>query len=275
MDGKLLEMTRNTAKHHVRRCRPPDPSSASCRSRHGERGVNPRTYGPCKNKSLFPRSGNEVGGSGTTATAKHPCDLLQTAIDAALPELLIGRCATRLAEWTTIVEEATKVLRPVSKNQEGPEVVIESEAARQRSEAAAVSLSQRQRPRGARALATAEALPHISRATIRYEVGLSMKLSERKLKLIDTCRALRSAATDTTPPGSLSLGEMMQAVLEAAGKDIDDDIEYDEDKDERAETRPRTTKAHTRDRWEGERTREPPFVGHMFFGSRVRSPSHP
>ena len=63
-------------------------------------------------------------------------------------------------------------------------------------------------------------MPHISRATTRYEVGLSMKLSERKQKLIDACRALRSAATDTAPPENVSLAEFMKAVLEVAGKDI-------------------------------------------------------
>ena len=79
---------------------------------------------------------------------------------------------------------------------------------------------------------------HVSPATIRYEVGLSMKLSERKQKLIDTCRALRSAATDASPPENVSLAEMMQAVLAVAGNDPHDDVEYDEDKAEPAKTRP-------------------------------------
>ncbi len=63
-----------------------------------------------------------------------------------------------------------------------------------------------------------------------------MKLIARKHRLIDKRRALRSDATDASPPEKLSLAELMQTALEVGKEDIYDAVRHDGDSPELAET---------------------------------------
>ena len=106
MDARKLETTRDTALKYVQRCTPACPSSASCRFRRARRKL--REGGrPCTREVLrYKRFVLEVT-QGQTAF-----DLLQAAMDAALLDLLVDRCARRLAVSPAFVEEANKANRP-------------------------------------------------------------------------------------------------------------------------------------------------------------------
>jgi len=118
MDDRKLETTRDTALKYVQRCTPACPSSTSCRFRRARRKL--REGGrPCTREVLrYKRFVLEVT-QGQTAF-----DLLQAANDAALLDLLVDRCARRLAASSAFVEEANEALRPGSaaKTSHRPEV---------------------------------------------------------------------------------------------------------------------------------------------------------
>ncbi len=173
MDTRKLETIRITALHHVQRCTPTYPSSTSCQYRHAHRKL--REGGkPCTHaRAWYTRFVLEVEriyscsvyacAAGTAAAF----DLLQAAIDAALPELLIDRCTRRLAGSSAFVQEANKALRPGPLNG---------------------------RPR-----------PSVAKNRSGSDGQRSMRLTERKRILIDIRRSQHPDATYASPPVHLSL----------------------------------------------------------------------
>jgi len=115
MDTKKLELIRNTAQQYVQRCRPTCPSSTTCRYRHERKKT--RNHELCTRELLrYRRFVIEV-------TRGHTAfDLLQAAMDAALLDLLVDRCARRLAVSSAFVEEANKANRPGPDTKNRPEV---------------------------------------------------------------------------------------------------------------------------------------------------------
>ena len=97
----------------------------------------------------------------------------------------------------------------------------------------------------------------VARNRSRSDGHRSMRLTERKRILIDIRRAQHPGATLASPPDHLSL------ILEVDKENIYDVALHDGD----------SPKSNSLSPWEGERTREPPFVPSMLFGSRGRSPS--
>ena len=181
MDARKLETTRDTALDHVQRCTPTCPLSTTCRFRHGRRKLR---YGePCTQEVLqFKRFVLEVTHDSDGAAPTYAFDLMQAAMDAALLDLLVDSCKKRLADWRAFVEEANEAEQP------GPD------GRRSRSD--------------------------VAKTDFRPEVGVLMRLIRRKNKLIDRCRALRQAATDTSSPAEPSLCEFMQGVMEVGKEDI-------------------------------------------------------
>ena len=182
MDTKNLEKIRFTAIKHVQRCTPTCPLSTSCRFRHGRGKLR---YGePCTQEVLqFKRFVLEVTHDSDGAAPTCAFDLMQAAMDAALLDLLVDRCARRLADWRALIEEANEAEQP------GPE--------------------------GRRSRQS------VARTDFRPEVGVLMRLMRRKNKLIDRCRALCQAATDASSPDG-SYAEFTQALWEYGGQDIHD-----------------------------------------------------
>ncbi len=183
MDDRKLETTRDAALDHVQRCTPSCPSSTSCRFRRARSKL--REGGkPCTREVLrYRRFVLEVTGDKTSF------DLIQAAADAALLDLLVDRCARRLAASSAFAEEASKALRP------GP---------------------------GGR-----RSRPGVTNTSHRPEVNMLMRLIRRKNMLINTCRALRQDATDTSSPEDVPLmdqplAEFMQHIMEIGGQDIHD-----------------------------------------------------
>ncbi len=186
MDDRKLETTRDTALRHVQRCTPACPSSTSCRFRHARRKL--REGGkPCTHaRAWYRRFVLEVERIYGCSAFAAAFDLLQAAADAALLDLLVDRCARRLAVSSAFIEEANEALRP------GP--------------------------------AGRRSRPGVTKTDHRPEVNMLMRLMRRKNKLINTCRALRQDATDASSPEQPSLAEFMQGIMEIGGQDLHDSI---------------------------------------------------
>ena len=111
MDAKSLETIRITAHDNIQRCRPTCPSSATCPYRHARK--KKRNHEPCTRELLrYKWFVSEVTQGSEGAAPRYAFDLMQAAIDAALLDLLVGRCARRLAGYEAFVEEASKAIRP-------------------------------------------------------------------------------------------------------------------------------------------------------------------
>ena len=173
MDDRKLETTRIAVLQHVQRCTPTCPSSTSCRFRRARRklreGGKPSTHARAW-YTRFVLEVERIYGCSVYACAAGPAaafDLLQSANDAVLFELLLDRRTRCQAGSSAFAEEASKALRP------GP-------------------LNGRPRQR-------------VAKNRSRSQGPSSMRLTERKHTLIDIRRALHLGATFASPPDHLSL----------------------------------------------------------------------
>ena len=182
MDVEKLEKIRNAAIDHVQRCTPSCPSSTSCRYRRARKTL--REGGkPCAREILrYRRFALEVT-QGQTAF-----DLLQTANDTALTELLLDGFKKCQAASSAFAEEASKALRPGPLNG---------------------------RPRQS-----------VAKNRSRSQGPSSMRLTERKRILIDLRRALHHGATFASSPAHLSLTDstIIQTALEVGKENIYDTV---------------------------------------------------
>ena len=176
MDARKLETTRIAALQHVQRCTPTCPSSTSCRFRRARRTL--REGGkPCTHArawyTRFVLEVERIYGCSVYACAAGTAaafDLLQAAIDAALPELLIDRRTRRQAGSRAFVQEANKANGPGPQNGSPRQSVAKNRS--------------------------------------RSDGHRSMRLTERKRILIDIHRALHLGAISASPPAQLSLTEL-------------------------------------------------------------------
>jgi hypothetical protein len=181
MDNKNLELIRGTALEHVQRCMSTCRLSTSCRYRHRHtpRGT-PRNGGPCNLKVRRLR--------------RFVFEVTQGEKDGTMPERDVRR-ATAASIYALDLMQAAKDAAPT-------ELLFGGPTKRPTADEGFFGEAKKAHRPGSAATRTAAA-PQ-SRATH------SMTLTQRKNKLIDTCRAVRSAATEAAPPETVSQTESTQ-----------------------------------------------------------------
>jgi hypothetical protein len=214
--------------------------STTCRyrRRHTSRGT-PRNGEPCSREvRRFLRFVLEVTQGGkdadsAAAAGTYALDLTQAVTDAAPTELLFGRLTTRPTADDGFFGEANEAHSPgrnrgltPAKRPKGAETCLSPLSSSAPSGEATTGLSQ----------VSSSAVMRTA-AQLSTEATHSMQLTQRKNKLIDTCRAVRSAATEAAPPETVSLAELMKAAYYSGGREMMyDSVRFDDPSSEDAKT---------------------------------------